>query len=321
MRVVVATHGHCFDGFASAVLFTRLLKELAPESTFEYRACGYGAAQQRPSAQLLSGEQNAILDYRYSHGERLTWFFDHHKTCFAGERERQDFVTRQASGRFFFDATYGSCTKLIRDIARDRFGVSFAELEQLVSWADTVDSANFDDARQATDYSRPVLRFASIVEHHAGDAFLKKWVPLLCKTPIEQVADEPWVAEQFRPLGEKHARFKERVQQSAQHVGRVVFVDLTDHVVESVGKFVTYALYPRSVYSVIIGRLSGGIKISVGYNPWCQVPRDTDLSAVCARFGGGGHPVVGGIAFSLQELDKARGVARQIANELSRKSS
>ena len=28
MKLVVATHGHCFDGLASAVLFTRLVEKL-----------------------------------------------------------------------------------------------------------------------------------------------------------------------------------------------------------------------------------------------------------------------------------------------------
>ena len=96
-----------------------------------------------------------------------------------------------------------------------------------------------------------------------------------------------------------------------------LFVDLTDAVLESVGKFVTYALYPASTYSVIVGLLKGGVKISVGYNPWSGHPLDTDISAICARWGGGGHPVVGGISFKGSELERAREVAAQIADELS----
>jgi hypothetical protein len=67
----------------------------------------------------------------------------------------------------------------------------------------------------------------------------------------------------------------------------------------------------------VIGRLKHGPKISVGYNPWSGTPLDTDISSICARYGGGGHPVVGGIAFSNAELEQARTVARQIADELA----
>jgi nanoRNase/pAp phosphatase (c-di-AMP/oligoRNAs hydrolase) len=96
----------------------------------------------------------------------------------------------------------------------------------------------------------------------------------------------------------------------------VVYVDLTEEVLEGVGKFVTYALFPDSVYSVVVGLLKNGPKISVGYNPWSGRPLDTDISSICARYGGGGHPVVGGIAFANSEVDRARAVARQIADEL-----
>jgi len=88
-------------------------------------------------------------------------------------------------------------------------------------------------------------------------------------------------------------------------------------VLESVGKFVTYALFPDSVYSVIVGLLKNGSKISVGYNPWSGHARDRDISEICARYGGGGHPVVGGISFPNTELERARRVARDIAAELA----
>ena len=100
-------------------------------------------------------------------------------------------------------------------------------------------------------------------------------------------------------------------------MGRVVFVDLTSSVLDSVGKFVTYALFPDSVYSVIVGVLKSGAKVSVGYNPWSGKPLDTDISAICARHGGGGHPVVGAISFRSNEVDRAREVARSIAEELA----
>ena len=100
-------------------------------------------------------------------------------------------------------------------------------------------------------------------------------------------------------------------------MGRVVLVDLTEKVLETVGKFVTYALYPDSMYSVTVGLLKTGARISVGYNPWSNIPRDTDISAICARHGGGGHPVVGGIAFAANEVDRARSIAREIAAELA----
>src|SRR5687767_3388200 len=114
MRFVVATHGHCFDGLASAVLFTRLVRAVVgPNVSFVYRACGYGPGQPRAEEKLLDGDENAILDYRFTNTPRLSWYFDHHRTAFGTEADRAAFEGRVDSGRFFFDAAYSSCTKLV----------------------------------------------------------------------------------------------------------------------------------------------------------------------------------------------------------------
>ncbi len=317
MRLVVATHGHCFDGLASAVMFTRLLQSTgASDVRFEYRACGYGAGQLRPDLKVLSGDENAILDYRYYGSDKLTWYFDHHRTAFYSDSDQSDFEGRRAGGRMFFDPAYSSCTKLVADIGRERFGFMDPALDELVAWADRVDAARFDTAEQAVDRNDPVMQLVSVVEHYGDDAFLNRLVPELSQKSLHDVARSRDVVDRYRPLGRKHERFIERVRSKSELRGRVVFVDLTESVLESVGKFVTYALYPSSVYSVVVGLLKNGPKISVGYNPWSGKPLDTDISSICARYGGGGHPVVGGISFELHELERARNVARAIATEL-----
>ncbi len=319
MHVVVATHGHCFDGLASAVLFTHLVGAVAPRrARFSYYGCGYGAGQRKPAAAWLSGDENAILDYRYFDGPKLSWYFDHHPTAFASDDDRRSFESKVADRRFFYDPGYGSCARLIADVARARFSVELPEpLSHLVEWADKIDTASFDDAEQATSRSHPIARLVSVVEHCGDDRFLNRYVPQLLALGLPAVAALPEIEERYRPLGEKQARYVERVRQRAERRGRVVYVDLTDANVESVGKFVTYALYPECTYSVVVALIGNGIKISVGYNPWCGSPLDTDISAICARFGGGGHPVVGGIAFKTAELERARAIATQIADELN----
>ncbi len=180
-----------------------------------------------------------------------------------------------------------------------------------------MDAARFDSPEQAISRTEPILRMVSVVEHYGDDKFLERMVPELLKKPLAEVARAKAIEDRFKPLGDKHARFVERVRQAGQRMGRVVFVDLTSSVLDSVGKFVTYALFPDSVYSVIVGVLKSGAKVSVGYNPWSGKPLDTDISAICARYGGGGHPVVGAISFRSNEVDRAREVARSIAEELA----
>jgi hypothetical protein len=318
MRFVVATHGHCFDGLSSAVVFSRLMKELgATRPTFEYRTCGYGSGQTRAEEKLFTGDENAILDYRFCPTEKLSWYFDHHRTAFGSAPDRDVFEARQSSGQFFFDAGYSSCTKLIADVARERFHIELPDLKELVKWADMVDSARFASPEDAVSRTSPIMQLVSVVEHYGDDAFFKDLVPELLARPLDEVARSKAVANRYKPLGKKHERYVARVKQKSERRGRVVFVDLTESVLESVGKFVTYALFPDSVYSVVVGLLKNGPKISVGYNPWSGRPLDTDISAICARYGGGGHPVVGGISFPSAGLEEARRVARSIASELN----
>ncbi|MDQ2646488.1 MAG: hypothetical protein M3020_21945 [Myxococcota bacterium] len=316
MRFVVATHGHCFDGLASAAVFAKLVGSLDSRSyKFEFRACGYGQGQARADARLLDGDDNAILDYRFANAPKLGWFFDHHRTAFQHDEDRGVFEERSRGGRYFYDPAYTSCTKLVADVARERFALDLG-LEELVRWADRIDSANFDTAEQAVSRADPMMQLVSVVEHYGDDAFLTRMVPELLSKPLTEIANSNETRDRYRPLGRKHERFVERVRHKGERRGRVVFVDLTETVLDTVGKFVTYALFPDSVYSVIVGLLKSGPKISVGYNPWSGRPLDTDISAICARYGGGGHPVVGGIAFAQNEVERARSVALQIADEL-----
>ena len=180
MRVVVATHGHCFDGLASAVVFTRLIRGVEGASTtFAYRACGYGGGQLSPTEAILAGDQNAILDYRFLASDRLTWYFDHHRTAFPGPKDREFFDERAPSGRFFFDADCTSCTKLIGGIAQKRFCVNLDGLEDLIHWADVIDSAAFKTPDEALDRTNPVMRLAAVIERHGDDKLLSELVPEL----------------------------------------------------------------------------------------------------------------------------------------------
>lgn len=317
MRLVCATHGHCFDGLASAVVFTRLAKSLNPGLEFKYFGCGYGIGQRRTSAAMLNGDENAILDYRFDAAPSLTWYFDHHRTAFPDDHHREVFEQRSANGRYFFDPEYSSCTKLIADVAKSRFSVPVDDLADLIHWADVIDAARFESAAQAANREHAVLRMASVVEHYGDDKLLRRLIRELLEKPLDEVANAAFIQRRYTPLGERHARFVERVRTRSEKRGRVILCDLTDRVVDVIGKFSTYALYPESEYSVIVGLLANGVKISVGFNPWAGAELTADISAICARWGGGGHPFVGGISFEKRDLEKARQVASQIADELA----
>lgn len=318
--IVVATHGHCFDGMASAALFTYLRRSLDPSASleFRYRSCGYGPGMSTIPEAWLDGDENAILDFRYTKSRALSWYFDHHVTAFGSNAEREMALSGKQipETKLFYEPTYGSCTKLIADVGKDKFGLKSELLEPLVRWADVIDAARFSSAESAIDRNEPVLRLASVVEANGDAAFLRTFVPRLLECSIHEVAGAREIDELFRPIATAQDNFIARVKKGAKVMGSVVFVDLSDAPLEAAAKFVTYALYPQCTYSVTLLRSKQHCKVSVGYNPWSGNERRHDIAAICRRYEGGGHPVVGAASFPLQELERAREVALGIVREL-----
>lgn len=323
-NVVVATHGHCFDGLCSAVMFTRLSRHLhrGEELAFTYKAMGYGPGQNGVDPAILTGDDNAILDFRFSATPKLTWYFDHHVSAFVTPDDRLAYemgAREEAPGgrRMFHDGGYGSCTKLIADVGRARFGLDTTACAELVRWADMIDSAAFPSAEMAVTKAEPVLQLMTVVEHKGNDAFLTAMVPRLLEQPLEQVATSKDVQDAYAPLAAQQRGFIDLVKTHAEVRGSVVLVDLSEAVIDVAAKFVTYALWPESAYSVLLSRSSSKCKLSIGYNPWAPIARKHNIAAICERHGGGGHPVVGAISFVASDVERAKKLAREIADELA----
>ncbi len=180
-----------------------------------------------------------------------------------------------------------------------------------------IDSAAFPTAEMAVERKEPELQLMTVVEHLGDDAFLAKMVPRLLEHPLADVARADDIAQAYEPLGRAHHGFVKLVERHAQQIKDVVLVDLSDELIEVAGKFVTYALYPQSTYSVLLSRAKSRCKISIGYNPWSPSRRRHNIAAICERYGGGGHPVVGAISLSADKLEEAKALARSITQELT----
>jgi len=317
-KVTVLAHGHCFDGLASAALFTHLRRSIDKPAglSFDYRSCGYSPNLKAIPEGWLNGDENAIVDFRFSPSARLSWYFDHHLTAFASEAERQLALDRP--DRCFYDAGYGSCTKLIADVGRSRFDVSFDGFAELIAWADRVDAATFESAQEAIDGSHPIMQLAGAVEQHGGADLLRQLVPRLLGEPLADVARSEAVQQLWGPVEQARRHTRERISSCSKLLGRVVFTDLHEAPLGTSGKFIAYALYPQCTYSVALVRMKHHFKISVGYNPWCDQPRHHDIARLCQQRGGGGHAVVGAVSVPLSDLDKARQLASALVDELNR---
>ncbi|MFN7135194.1 MAG: hypothetical protein ACK4N5_24175, partial [Myxococcales bacterium] len=299
----------------SAAFFTRFYRErINPSAEFVYQGLSHKGAGVLDEA-LFDGDENVIVDFRYSVSPKLTWWFDHHVSAFPNPGEESHFRADQ-SGHKFYDPAAKSCTRFLARVASEKFGFDAEPLKELLEWAEIIDGALFPDARTAVRLEHPALRLMMVIEANPTKDFIPKIIGELQRRSLAEIIALPWVAEPLKPLFEKHEQAIEVVRRKARFEDGVVFFDVADENLETLNKFIAYELYPEARYTVTVSRTPGRAKVGVGSNPWKRESRTHDLAKICERYGGGGHPVVGAVSYPTDQLEKARQTAGEILREL-----
>ena len=315
MRVRVFYHDKCFDGASSAALFARFYRErIRNDVDFVYSGLLHRAGSLFDEKQF-DGDENAIVDFKYSSSPKITWWFDHHESAFLSPEDAAHFEQEQ-SNRKFYDPDFKSCTSFIAMIAKEHFGFDSGPVSELVHWTDIVDGAMYEDAKSAVEMKAPAMKLTMAIEASRDRNFVKSLIPLLAYNPLARILEEPFVAAVLPPLLERHQRSIDILQQRTQEKDGTVFFDITDLDLEGYNKFIPYYLHPDSVYSIGVSKSSFRVKVSVGSNPWSKREPAVNLARVCERYGGGGHARVGAISFEVTQSDAAHKAALEIVEEL-----
>jgi hypothetical protein len=315
LRVRVFYHDKCFDGACSASLFSRFYRErIRDDGEFVYSGLLHRAGALF-NEKDFDGDENAIVDFKYSSSPKITWWFDHHESAFLSPDDAAHFEQDQ-SDRKFYDPGYKSCTSFIAMIAEQHFGFNPGPVAELVQWADIVDGALYESAKSAVEMQAPAMKLTMAIESVQDPEFVKKLIPLLATRPLASILEEPVVAAVLPPLLDRHQRSIDILRQRSEEKEGTIFFDITDLDLEGYNKFVPYYLHPESVYSVGLSKSTFRVKVSVGSNPWSKREPTVNLAKVCERYGGGGHARVGAISFDVTKGDEARKAAREIVDEL-----
>ncbi|HJZ98606.1 MAG TPA: hypothetical protein VKE70_18980 [Candidatus Solibacter sp.] len=315
MLLRVLYHDHCFDGAAAAAFFSRFIKgAVHPDAEFRYTGMAHKASQEFDPA-LFDGDENAIVDFKYSSNPRLTWWFDHHQSAFLNAADAEHFRS-DTSGRKLYDPNYKSCTSFICKIAESRYGFRAPDLDDLVHWSLIIDGAQYPDARTAVELGAPAMKLTLVIEAAKGSDIVHKIIGWMQQRKLEEIVAEPEVRGLYEPLYERHILSIDLIRSRARQEDGVVFFDLAGQDVEGYNKFIPYYLFPDSTYTVSVSPSSFRTKISVGSNPWTPVEPKHNLASICERYGGGGHARVGAISLAPGELDRARKIAADIVAEL-----
>jgi hypothetical protein len=315
VKVRVFYHDKCFDGACSAALFTRFYSErIRDDVQFEYSGLLHRAGALFNEADF-TGDQNAIVDFKYCASPKITWWFDHHESAFLTPEDAGHFE-RDTSNRKFYDPGFKSCTRFLAMIAEQRFGFNPAPVAEVIHWAEIVDGALYPDAKTAVEMREPAMKLTMVIESAQEADFGARLIPLLATTPLAEILENPLIAPRLQPLLERHQRSIEILRERTESKEGTVFFDVTDQELEGYNKFIPYYLHPECTYSVGLSRSSFRNKVSVGSNPWTTSENLVNLAKICERYGGGGHARVGAISFDVSKREEARNAAQEIVAEL-----
>src|SRR5215469_5161099 len=184
LRVRVCFHDRCFDGASSAAIFSRFYREcIHRDAEFLYTGMTHKASKPFEDG-TFDGDENAIVDFKYSSSPRLTWWFDHHQSAFLTLADAEHFQ-RDQSGRKFYDPGFRSCTRFLAHVGATKFGFKCKELEDLIYWADIVDGAQYPDAETAVGMKDPATQLTLVIEGTRTKDFVASLIPELISKPLK----------------------------------------------------------------------------------------------------------------------------------------
>jgi hypothetical protein len=311
-KVRLCFHDRCFDGTASAALFYRFYREIFDANAdFHFRGMTHKAKHPWEDG-IFDGNENVIVDFKYSNSPKVTWWFDHHQSAFLTPADAEHF--RKSPGEhMYYDPEYKSCTKLIATVASDKFGFNIQPLAELIHWGDIIDGAQFPTPQSATALAEPATQLALVIEAAPENGVPAQIISELAYRPLADMVKLPIVAKFLGPLLDRHWKSIDILRERSEAKDEVIFFDVSDLDLEGYNKFIPYLLHPECVYSVSVSASPVRAKISLGTNPWNQATADKNLASLAEMYGGGGHPRVSAISFEPQDLARARQVARELA--------
>ena len=314
-KVRLCFHDRCFDGTASAALFYRFYRErFDANAQFGFSGMTHRAVHPWEDG-LFDGDENVIVDFKYSNSPKVTWWFDHHQSAFLTPADAEQFRNHPGP-HMFYQPDYKSCTMLIATVAREKFGYDTTPLAELIRWGDIIDGAQYPTPQSAVELVEPATQLALVIEAAPENGLPAKLIPELAYRPLAEMVTLPIVAQYLGPLLERHRKSIDILRQRCEARENVIFFDVSDLDLEGYNKFIPYLLHPECVYSVSVSASAVRAKVSLGTNPWNQATASQNLASLAEKYGGGGHQRVSAISFEPEDLPRARQIARDLAATL-----
>ncbi len=315
MKLRILYHGNCFDGVSSAAIFTKFYQAKINSDVEVYYTPTMHRAGNAFDRDQFDGDENAIVDFKYSPDERLTWWFDHHQSAFLSESDEKHFLADR-SGQKFLDTQSKSCAEFIAKVAKEKYGFEDESLAELIEWAHIIDGALYESPAQCVELRSSALKLMQVIEGEKDEKFVEKIIRSLTVKSLDEILESSEIQAKLQPILEQHWNSVELIKEKAKYERGVVKFDLTEFPIEGYNKFIPYYFYPETTYTVSLTRSAFRTKISVGSNPWSPRPRIHNIAEICEKYGGGGHAVVGAVSLKPEDLELGKKYMQEIIGQL-----
>jgi hypothetical protein len=305
-------HGSCFDGAVSCLIASDYLGSGLKPRNLSFRPVNYEVRAGWLSDHLSEGA--VVVDFLF-HPDAEFWA-DHHPTTFLSrEAERMFLGARRPDWLYEPDAR--SCAGLMyRWLAKER-GHRNPHFEDVVGWAERIDSADYDSVEAAVFPTHPAPAVSQSFAVRPEPEYSVRIVRLLERFSgnVVAVASDSVVREAIEEASRRTKIGVERLKVAAEQDSDDIIVFDVDENDALISRYAPYVVAPSARYSVGIVRRGGEAKITTMRNPWRSFP-SVDLGELCKRFGGGGHQRVGSILLHGPEVRRGAEIVRALVKSI-----
>ena len=282
-------HSPCFDGIVSAAIASDYLEQVKGFPQTQLHTANYHLRDHWLSTELT--RPAAVVDFLYHPGAEF--WADHHTTTFLNEDTRCEYEGRRGA-EIFYDSSASSCAVLIWKHWGGTLPRRAAHYQELVEWADRIDSARYESVDETLAFDAPALQIGLAMTMYQGDAFSQHLVWLFRVQSLAEVAARPEVQAAFTRGRELRRLGQQRLSDSIRLDDNEIAVFDVNAEDVLVNRYAPFVFYPNARYSAGIVRARGEAKIIAMRNPWLEFP-SAPLGELCVHLGGGGHRRVGSV--------------------------
>jgi len=289
----------CFDGLISCLLAWDFLESAGGWKITRFRPVNYDIRDKWIATRLDT--PCAVVDFLYH--PRASFWADHHLTTFLTAAAKADFERRKRQRCLLFDGRARSCAGLMWNRLRPQIPGA-ARYEEMVSWADKIDSATYSSVHEAVLGDAPALRISRSLMLTGGADYARLLLRALHTGDLESTARLEAVRTRLDEVQRRvHAGLKRVEKRAALREGEIAVFDIQPNEDELISRYAPYYFFPDARYSIGIVRLPMGVRLTAMRNPWRNF-KSVSLGNILARFGGGGHQRVGSLVLEPENADR-----------------